>query len=164
MVAGTLFSIADLKRPTKRELSRGARTSHQRGYRVVRALPSTKQQHLASVRILENVVDVCKTFHFKKAGPAWIWPRGRACNEKLTQFVNLFLRMIAQIFDQGRLFWDSYRHYVSPPHSAYILLTSKDAETRKMFHGAQQILQTIWPAGFCLSGAGNTRRKSEVHE
>jgi len=36
----------------------------------------------------------------------------------LAQFSNLFLRMVSQIFHKGRVFWNGYRHYVSPPHSA----------------------------------------------
>jgi hypothetical protein len=59
----------------------------------------------------------------------------------LTQFRDLFLRMVSQIFHEGRLFWNAYHHDVTPPHSAYILLTSKDAGIRKMFHGAQQLFR-----------------------
>src|SRR5204863_356711 len=42
---------------------------------------------------------------------------------------------LGHIFHKGRLFWDTYHHSVSQPHSAYLLHTSKDAENRKMFHG-----------------------------
>jgi hypothetical protein len=159
LLPGRFSHLLIFKNAAKKGLSRWAGTRHQGGYRIVRALPCAKQQHFAAAGILENVVDVRKAFHFIKAGPARIWPRRGARNEKLTQFGNLFLRMVAQIFHEGRLFWDGYNHYVSPPHSAYILLTSKDAETRKMFHGRQQILQTNWPAGFRLPKAATLHSK-----
>jgi hypothetical protein len=155
LLPGRISHLLIFKNKAKKGLSRWAGTRHQGGYRIVGAFPCAKQQHFAPAGILEHVVDVRKAFHFIKAGPAWIWPRGRAGNEKLAQFGNLFLRMVAQVFDEGRLFGDVYHHCVSPPHSAYILLTSKDAETRKMFHGRQQILQTNWPAGFIVPGPGN---------
>jgi len=56
----------------------------------------------------------------------------------LTQFSDLFLRVVSQIFHEGRLFWDVYHHYVSPPHSAYVLLTGKDVENRKMFRAGNK--------------------------
>jgi hypothetical protein len=61
-----------------------------------------------------------------ETGPARIWPRRRTHSEKLTQFSDLFLRMVSQVFHEGRLFLDIYRHDVSPPHSAYVLLNGKD--------------------------------------
>jgi hypothetical protein len=61
------------------------------------------------------------------------------------QFSNLFPRMVSQIFHEGRFFGNGYHHYVSPPHSAYLLPTSKDVENRKMFHGSQQFLGQIGP-------------------
>jgi hypothetical protein len=51
--------------------------------------------------------------------------------------------MVPQIFHKGRLFWDVYHHYVSPPHSAYVLLTGKDVENLKMFRGWQQFSRQI---------------------
>jgi len=85
--------------------------------------------------------------YFIKTRPARIWPRWRTHSEKLTQFSDLFLRMVPQIFHKGRLFWDVYHDYVSPPHSAYVLLIGKDVENRKMFRSSQTIFLTNWPAG-----------------
>src|SRR5216684_4632737 len=161
---GRFFRLLILHSEGKEELSRWAGTPHQGGYRIVRPFPRAKQQYLGAAGIFEHVVDVRKAFHFIKAGPARIWARRRARDEKLTQFGNLFLRMVAQIFDEGRLFGDVYHHYASPPHSGYVLLTSKDAETGKMFHDRQQIFQTNRPAGFIVPGAENTVLKRLAHE
>jgi hypothetical protein len=51
----------------------------------------------------------------------------------LTQFSDLFLRMVPQIFHEGRLFRNAYHHNVSPPHSAYLLPTSKTWKIEKCF-------------------------------
>jgi len=51
--------------------------------------------------------------------------------------------MVSQVFHEGRLFWDIYRHDVSPPHSGYLLLSSKDVETRKMFRGVQHFFNKL---------------------
>jgi hypothetical protein len=126
-----------LRSIVKRELSCRAGTRHQGSYGVAFALPDAKQQHFCASRILEHVVGVRESFDFVKTRPARIWPRRRTHSEKLTQFNDLFLRMVPQIFHEGRLFWDAYHHYVSPPHSAYLLLIGKDVEKRKMFRGAQ---------------------------
>jgi hypothetical protein len=64
--------------------------------------------------------------------------------------------MVPQILHEGRLFWNAYHHDVSPPHSAYLLLTSKDVENPKMFHGGQQFLLTNWPPGSIIPIAENT--------
>jgi len=109
-----------------------------RGYRIDPAFPYPEQQYFRASRILKHVVRVRKALHFIKARPARIWPRGGSHCEKLTQFSDLFLRMVPQIFHEGRLFGNVNHNYVSPPHSAYILLTSKDVENRKMFHRSQQ--------------------------
>jgi len=51
--------------------------------------------------------------------------------------------MVPQIFHDRRLFWGVYHHYVSPPHSAYLLLIGKDVENRKMFRSPQQFSRQI---------------------
>src|SRR5713226_10060847 len=130
----------------KRELRGRARTGHYSRYRVAVAFPNAEQQYFRARRILEHIIGVRKPFDLVETRPPRIWPRRRTHSEKLTQLSDLFLRMVSQIFQEGRLFWNRYHHYVSPPHSAYILLTSKDVENRKMFHGAQQFLLTNWPA------------------
>src|SRR5260370_15575423 len=150
------FRLLVLRSIAKRESCRRAGTCHHGGYRVALALPDAEQQHFCACRILKHVVRTRKALHFIKARPARIWPRRRPHSYKLTQFCDLFLRMISQIFHEGRLFGDGYHHDVSPPHSAYVLLTSKDAENAKMFHGAQRFFQTIWPAGPIIPTAVNT--------
>src|SRR6266704_2153478 len=150
------FRLLVLRSIAKRELCRRAGTPRHGGYRVALALPDAEQQHFCACRILKHIVRARKAFHFIKARPARIWPRRRTHGEKLTQFSDLFLRMISQIFHEGRLFGDGNHHDVSPPHSAYVLLTSKDAENAKMFHGAQRFFETIWPAGSIIPMAVNT--------
>jgi len=150
------FWLCVLRSIAKKALCRRTGACHQGGCRIALASPYAKQQHFRACRILKHVVRARKAFHFIKARPARIWPRRRAHSEKLTQFIDLFLRMVSQVFHQGRLFWNRYHHYVSPPHSAYLLLTSKDAETRKMFHGWQQILLTNWLPDSIIPMAENT--------
>src|SRR5258706_1374922 len=145
----------------KRDLCRWTGTRHHGGYRIARAVPYAEQQHFGACRILKHVVCARKAFHFIKAGPARIWPRRRTHSEKLMQFSDLFLRMVSQIFHDGRFFGNGYHHYVSPPHSAYLLPTSRDVENRKMFHGSQEFLRQIrllvpsllWLETPCLQGS-----------
>jgi hypothetical protein len=139
------FLVAYSQKYGERDLCRWTGTRHHGGYRIARAFPHAEQQHFSACRILKHVVRARKAFHFIKARPARIWPRRRTLSEKLMQFSNLFPRMVSQIFHEGRFFGNGYHHYVSPPHSAYLLPTSKDVENRKMFHGSQQFLSQIGP-------------------
>src|SRR5205809_960110 len=84
-----------------------------------------------------------KTKRVTRHGRALIWPLRLAHSQKLTQFSDLFLGMVPQIFHDRRLFWGVYHHYVSPPHSAYLLLIGKDVENRKMFRSPQQFSRQI---------------------
>lgn len=125
------------------ELRCRAGARHHGGYGIALTFPNAQQKHFRAGWILEHIIRARQSFHFIKTRPSRIWPRRRTHSEKLTQFSNLFLRMASQIFHEGRLFWDAYHHYVSPPHSAYRLLTDKDVENRKMFHEAQRFFRQI---------------------
>src|ERR1700731_1670518 len=107
------FWLRVLRSIAKRESCRRTRTRHQGGCRIAFASPYAKQEQFRARRILKHVVRVRKAFHFIKARPARIWPRRCTHREKLTQFSDLLLRMVSQIFHEGRLFWNAYHHYVS---------------------------------------------------
>jgi|SRR6267143_2698742 len=158
------FLLHVLRRIAKRESCRRTGTCYQGGCRIALASPYAEQQHFRACRILKHVVRARKAFYFIKARPARIWPRRCPRREKLTQFSDLFLGMVSQIFHEGRLFWNTCHHnvYVSPPHSAYLLHTSKDVENRKMFHCWQQFLLTNWPSRSIIPIAGNTPRTKAV--
>ncbi len=138
MSPGRFLQLPAIRSLAKRELCGRTGAGNDGGYRIDRAFPYPEQQHFRASRILKHVVRVREALHFIKARPARIWPRGRSRSEKLTQFSDLFLRMVPQIFHEGRLFWNVNHDYGSRPHSAYILHSSKDVENRKMFHRSQQ--------------------------
>jgi hypothetical protein len=79
-------------------------------------------------------------FHFIEARPARIGTRRSADHKKLAQFRNLILRVVSQVFDNGRLFCGIDHDCLSPPHLAYLLLIPKDERNQKMFHGLQRFL------------------------
>src|SRR6266850_8050763 len=121
------FQLCFSQGSRNRILGSGAGTRHQRCYRVALAIPGSQEQHFCAGRILEDVVGGRMPVDFVKTGPARIRPRWRAPDQKQTQFIELFLRVVSQIFHQGRLFGNCEHHWISPPHSAYLLLTNKDA-------------------------------------
>src|SRR5438477_12888443 len=149
---GRFLQLPAIRSLVKRELCGRTGAGNDGGYRVDRALPYPEQQHFRASRILKHVVRVRKALHFIKARPAWIWPRGRSRSEKLTQFSDLFLRMVPQIFHEGRLFWNVNHNYVSPPHSAYILLSSKTWKIEKCFIAGNNFSLTNWPPGSIIPG------------
>src|SRR6266850_947674 len=141
------FSVLLFSRIQEKGLGSGAGTRHQRCDRVALAIPGSQEQHFRAGRILENVIGGRMPVDFVKTGPARIGPCWCAPKQKQAQFSQLFLRMVSQIFHQRRLFGDCEHHWISPPHSAYLLLTCKDVKTPEMFRGPQQFSETNWPMG-----------------
>src|SRR5580704_2319470 len=92
---------------------------HELSNRIAFAIPHTKQHYFRSRRIFKNVINVRTPFDFKEAGPSRIWPRRSAGVKQYAQFSNLLLRMISQVFHEGRVFRNCHHHVHSPPHSAY---------------------------------------------
>ena len=127
----------------KRKLGRWAGTRDHFGNGV--AIPYANQQDFCPRGILEHVEGARAPLDFEESGTPRIRSGSGARNEKLTQFCELFLRMVSQIFYNRRLFCDSDHFCISPPHSAYLLLTSKDERTSEKFHARQQFSVTNWP-------------------
>src|SRR5579859_8299230 len=86
---------------------------------IALAIPNAKQHHFRSCRIPENVINARTPFDFKEAGPARVWPRRGTGMKQHAQLSNLLLRMISQVFHEGRVFCNCHHHVHSPPHSAY---------------------------------------------
>src|SRR5882724_2366183 len=145
------FSSSAFLKDLGKCLGSGAGTRHQRCYRVALAVPGSQEQHFRAGRILENVIGSRMPVDFVETGPARIGSRWRPPKQKQAQFSQLFLRVVSQIFHQGRLFGYSEHHWISPPHSAYLLLTCKDVKRREMFRGQQQFSVTNWPIGALMA-------------
>src|SRR5215469_6286221 len=84
-----------------RPSGRGAGTSGQFCGRI--AVPNAQQQDLATVWILEDVIDVFDTAHLKKSRPARIRAGRRTDGEQSAQLGQFLLGMTSQIFQNGRL-------------------------------------------------------------
>jgi hypothetical protein len=86
-----------------RELGSWAGAGHELCDRIAIAFPHTQQHYLRPRRIFENVVNARTPFDFKEAGPPRIWPRWGTGLKQHAQFSNLLLRMISQVFHEGRV-------------------------------------------------------------
>src|ERR1700676_31650 len=113
--ASQLFALSG----EKQELRCRTGASHELCDRIALAVPHTKQHYFRPRGIFENVINVRTPFDFKEAGPTRIWPRRSTGMKQHAQFSNLLLRMISQVFHEGRVFRNCHNHVHSPPHSAY---------------------------------------------
>jgi hypothetical protein len=68
------------------------------------AFPDPQQENLLASRIFENVKDIVLPFDFKESRPSRVRLRRRAVAQQPAQLNNLLLRVVVQVFDEGRSF------------------------------------------------------------
>jgi len=86
----------------RKQLRRRARAGDHFRDRI--AVPNAEEEDLAAVRIFKDVVDAVHAGNLKESGAARVRPRWRCATKQYSQLRHFFLRMISQIFQDGRLF------------------------------------------------------------
>lgn len=98
----------------RKSLRRGAGISRHFRYRI--AFPHTDEQNLGPRRILKHIVHMANAFDFKEARAPRIWTGRSTGAQKKTQLGHLFVRMVSQVFQKGRLFCECREHFAVSPH------------------------------------------------